>query len=420
MDSWKQILAGRRSFLILCVVSGCSPQRPVMNKPPEVTVKTAFPQIQKVRDYDEFTGRTDAIEMVEVRARVTGYLEKVAFREGQEVKKGDLLFEIDSRPFQAQVDQAEAKLKSDEAKLKEFTAEYNRNKILHDRRALSLEELQQSEAKREIVAADILGDKAQIVQAKLDLEFSRIVAPIDGRTGKADVREGNLISSQASGSPVLTTIIPQSLIYAYFDVDERTYIDRLKTISKQEIRPEHIRDAKIKVVMGLADGEGFPFEGEVDFVDNRVSSGTGTIRLRAVFDNSQRLLAPGLFARIRIPEKEPHDAVLIPDMAIGTDQGLKFVWIVDSDGNVSRRDIQTGLVNNGLREVIKGLSSMDQIVVQGIQKVREGAKIKAELVSFDEKGAIVDGSQSASKSSQEKTAEPSADLKTPTDSKTGS
>lgn len=387
------------AFLGIC---GCGRQKQGMVKAPTLTVKITHPVSKKISEFDEFTGRTEAIGLVEVRARVAGYLDKVAFVEGQEVKKGEVLFEIDPRPFQAQVDQAEAKLKSNEAKHREFVAEYSRNKILHDRRALSIEELQQSEAKRDVVAAEIIGDQAQVRQAKLDLEFSKVISPVEGRIGRASVREGNLISTQAGGSPILTSIVPQSPIYAYFDVDERTLIERLKLIREQKISPDRIKDAKMKVLMGLSDGQGFPFEGSIDFVDNKVDSGTGTIRVRAMFNNDQRLLTPGLFARIRIPESEAHEATLVPDIAILTDQGLKYVWVVDNSGKVNRRDVRLGRIIDNLRIVQEGLSPNDLIIVQGIQKVREGAQVQTELVSINqEDGGIETVAPGTDKQSRE-------------------
>lgn len=373
--------------IALLAITACSPNmQRQLAKPPELTVTTARPVAREIADTTDFTGRTESIGRVEVRSRVTGYLTKVNFTEGQEVKKGELLFEIDPRPFQAKVDQAKAKLKADEAKLREFTAEYLRNKALHDRRALSLEELQQSEAKRDVVAADIEGDKAELALANLDLEFSRITAPVDGRVGDAAVREGNLIAAQSPTASPLTTIVPQNPIYVYFDVDERTYIERLKSIRSKEIPPDRIRDARMKVLLGLADNKEFPFEGSIDFADNRVDPSTGTIRVRAVFDNSKRLMAAGLFARVRIIGDKPHQAVLFPEMALLTDQGLKYVWVVDSAGKVSRRNVKLGSKIDGLREVLEGLSADDQVILIGIQKVREGATVKTELVTFNDQG----------------------------------
>jgi RND family efflux transporter MFP subunit len=374
---------------LLMMIPACAPQAGrQLAKPPELTVTTAKPVSRQIADSSEFTGRTESIGRVEVRSRVSGYLVKVHFKEGQEVKKGELLFEIDPRPFQAKIGEAEAKLKADEAKLRELTAEYLRNKALHDRRALSLEELQQSEAKKDVVSAEILGDKAALDQAKLDLEFSRIIAPVDGRTGDAALREGNLVSNQSPNTPALTTIVPQNPMYVYFDVDERTYIERLKKIRAENIPPDRIRDAKIQIQMGLADSRDFPFEGVIDFVDNRVDPSTGTIRARAVFDNSKRLLAAGFFTRVRINDEKSHAAILFPELAILTDQGLKYLWVVDAAGKVSRKNVRLGTKYDGLREITEGLSIDDQIILIGIQKVREGATVKTELVTFDDAGQV--------------------------------
>lgn len=372
------------------VIAACSPNmQRQLAKPPELTVTTARPVSREIADTSDFTGRTESIGRVEVRSRVTGYLTKVNFAEGQEVKKGELLFEIDPRPFQSKVDAVKSKLKADEAKLREYTAEYLRNKALHDRRALSLEELQQSEAKRDVVSAQIEGDKAELAQANLDLEFSQITAPVDGRVGDAAVREGNLIAAQSPTASPLTTIVPQNPMYVYFDVDERTYIERLKKIRAENIPPDRIKEAKMKVLLGLADTKDFGFEGVIDFADNRVDPSTGTIRVRAMFDNSKRLLAAGLFARIRIVDEKPHTAILFPELALLTDQGLKYVWVVDESGKVARRNLQLGTKIDGLREITSGLGVNDQVILIGIQKVREGATVKTELVTFDDTGQVV-------------------------------
>lgn len=380
---------------VLLFAIGCSGTAPTISKPPELVVTVAYPVQKSVISYDEFTGRTEAVGLVEVRARVSGYLNKVAFTEGSEVKQGDLLFEIDPRPFQADLDRAQARLASDEAKLREVSAEYARNKVLHDRRALSLEELQQSEAARDVAAANISATKAEIAKAKLDLEFSRVTAPISGRVSRAEIKEGNLISPQSGSSPILTTIVPQSPIYVYFDVDERRLIRHLKMISEKNLTPERIKEAKMAVDLGLSDTTDYPFHGTIDFADNQVDPGTGTMKVRGVFDNPKRLLTPGFFARIRIPETEPHQAVLIPDMAILTDQNLKYVWTVDAGGKVSRRNIKLGPVIQGVREVAEGLKPEEQVVVIGIQKVREGATVSPKKVTFDDYGQVKPEAQPA-------------------------
>ena len=372
---------------ILLLLNGCSSTAPTISKPPELVVTVAHPVQKSVVSYDEFTGRTEAVGLVEVRARVSGYLNKVAFEEGSEVKKGDLLFEIDPRPFQADLDRIQARLTSDEAKLRELTAEYTRNKVLHDRRAISLEELQQREAARDVAAANINATKAEISKAKLDLEFSRVTAPIAGRVSRAEIKEGNLISPQTGNSPILTSIVPQSPIYVYFDVDERRLIRHLKMISDKNLTPERIKEAKMTVDLGLSDSTDYPFHGSIDFADNQVDASTGTMKVRGVFENPKRLLTPGLFARVRIPETTPHQAVLIPDMAILTDQNLKYVWTVNA-GKVARRNIKLGNVIQGVREVAEGLNPEEQVIVIGIQKVREGATVTPKLLTFDDFGQV--------------------------------
>ncbi len=402
------------AVLACLAAAGCERPKPPVVKPPDLSVSVTKPVVRGIKDIDEFTGRTEAVGFVEVRARVGGYLQKVAFKEGAEVKAGDLLFEIDPRPFQAEIDRAQAKKMSDEARLRELTAEYARNKILHDRRALSLEELQKSEAAKDVAAANIEADKAELERVKLDLEFSRITAPVAGRVSRAEVTEGNLISGQVTGSPILTTIVPQTPVYVYFDVDERRFLEYLKNMAVRETTLDKIAEADIKVRLSLSDTADFPFEGEVDFADNRVNATTGTLRVRAVFDNSKRLMAPGLFSRLRIESKEAHEAVLIPDIAILTDQGLKYVWVVDAKGTVARRDIRLGQSVQGVREVVEGLSADDTVIVLGIQRVREGAIVVPKMVTFDEFGRVaVDKKPADSKPVDSKPAASSADSKPP-------
>jgi RND family efflux transporter MFP subunit len=203
------------------------------------------------------------------------------------------------------------------------------------------------------------------------------------------VREGNLIAAQVTGSPILTTIVPQSPIYVYFDVDERRFLEYLKNMSSRETTLDKISEAGLKVRLSLADNADFPFEGVVDFADNKVSATTGTLRVRAVFDNTKRLMAPGMFARLRIDSRESHEALLIPDIAVLTDQGLKYVWVVDDKGVVARRDIRLGKSTQGVREVMGGLNATDTVIVVGIQRVREGATVIPKTIAFDDFGRVV-------------------------------
>jgi RND family efflux transporter MFP subunit len=365
-------------------LAGCQSESPSLAQTPRLTVTVAAPLEREIFDYTEFTGRTEAINEVQVQARVSGYLTRVRFQEGTEVEKDQPLFEIDKRPYQAELDRAQAQLKADQARLEIATITFNRYQNLLARNAASREDFDRSLAERNEAAAAIDADKAAIARAQLDVDFCDIKAPVAGRTGRALITEGNLITIPVGGSSTLTTIIPQDPMYVYFDVPERNVIRYLERARERSVSPSSIKQANIAVEMGLAEGEAYPFRGTLDFVDNTVDPSTGTMKVRAVFLNPDRRLTAGLFARVRIPEPETHRALLLPERALGTDQGLKFVWIVNPQGTVERREVTLGTRRGGLREVVSGLQPDDRVVITGIQRVREGAEVEVRLVTFDE------------------------------------
>jgi multidrug efflux system membrane fusion protein len=370
----------RRLLLILLSFSlglaGCAKPPPVADTgPPEVTVSR--PIQRKVTDSDYYTGRIEPVETVEVRARIRGHLIKVAFQDGAEVKKGALLFEIDPRPYEAALEAAKAALKSAQASQTLFNAEYKRTAVLVTQRAASREELDVAQGKRDVAAADVGKAQAAVDKAKLDLEYTRVTAPIDGRISQTYVTVGNLINA-GGGETLLTTLVRMEPMYVNFDVDERALLRYLEDRNSRDGKmhdAEHIKDLKIPVWLGLANQEGYPRKGSIDFADNHVDPRTGTIRVRGVFSNEDRVLAPGMFARVRIQSSDPYLALLVTDRAIGTNQGQKYVYVVDAENKVEERPIKLGPLSDGLRVVQEGLKPDDWVVVKGMQRVREGMEV---------------------------------------------
>ncbi|MCI0380939.1 MAG: efflux RND transporter periplasmic adaptor subunit [Gemmataceae bacterium] len=373
--SYRSIFTGSALALVMCLsVVGCARGPAEAPAPALIPVTVSFPFDREVTDYADFTGRTAAVDSVEVRARVWGYLDKVHFKEGALVQKGDLLFEIDSRNYKAALAQAEGNLASAQAKLKRLDADLVRADQLIAKGALARAEYDKIVGDRGEALASLDALKAAVEQAKLDLGFTKIIAPISGRVSRALVTEGNLISSGQLGGTLLTNIVSVDPIYAYFDVDERTVQHVRKLI--REGKAKSARDAEIRIGLGLATEQGHPHQGTIDFVDNQVNPKTGTLRVRGVFPNKNEVLSPGFFTRVRVPIGFPHSALLISDRAIDTDQGQKIVYVVDKDNKVSTRPILLGARHDGLRVIEDGLKKDDRVIVIGLQLVRPGITVE--------------------------------------------
>lgn len=327
--------------------------------PPEVSV--ARVASREVRQWDEFTGRVAAVETVELRPRVSGYVERVAYQEGQEVRKGDLLFLIDQRSYRAAFDRARAELERTRSEAKLAAGEYARAQRLVDERAISREEFDARKAAAAQGSAAVRAAKAAVDRARLDLEFTEVRAPIDGRAGRALVTVGNLAQAD---STLLTTLVSLDPVHVYFEADEQTYL-RYHALARRGARAA----ADNPVQVGLANEAGFPHQGTLDFVDNQVDPGTGTIRARAVVDNSDRLFTPGLFARVQMAGSGRSPALLIDDKAVLTDQDRKYVYVLGADNTAQRRDVELGRMADGLRIVNAGLEPGDTVIVHGVQKV---------------------------------------------------
>ncbi len=370
--------------LVVAALAGCG-EAPRGPAPPAVpAVKVSELVEETVTDYQEFTGRTDAVESVEVRARVNGYLDKIEFKEGDEVKKDALLFQIDPRPYKAELDRTQGQIALQEANLKRREADLRRNEPLGVRGVVSAQEMDQFRAARDEAAAAVTASKANSESSRLNLEFTDVKARIGGRIGRPLVTVGNLITADQT---LLTTIVSVDPMYAYFDVDERTMLRVQKLIREGKV--QSARESEYPVELGLANEDGnYPHKGTIDFVNNRVDASTGTLQVRGVFKNpplnpkvpSSRLLTPGLFVGVRLPIGVPHKALLVSDRAVAADLGQKFLYVVDAADVVRKRLVTTGQMHRGLRAVEGELKAGDRVVVSGLQRVRDGAEVKPELV----------------------------------------
>ena len=351
-----------------------APQQPPMPPPAPVTVSQ--PLQKEVAEWDEFTGRTEATETVEVRARVSGYLTKVNFKDGAKVRKGDLLFVIDPRPYEAELARAEAELARLQAKLELAQNDLVRAKRLYKSKAISEEELDaRSKGLREAEAA-LKVAQAGVQSAKLNVEFSYIRAPISGRISREYITEGNLINALSGQTTPMAIIVSIDPIYVYVDADERSVL-KYRRLAREGKRPS-ARDVQIPVEMSLADENGFPHKGFVDYVEPRIDASTGTVRARGVFPNPDDQISPGFFARVRVPGTNKYPALLVTDLAIGTDQGRKYVMVVNDKNLAEYRPVKLGAVIEDLRVITEGVQASDWVIVNGVQRARPGAPVQAE------------------------------------------
>lgn len=371
-----------RAAVPLVLLSGtlaaCS--APAPPPPPAPTVTVASVIQRPVKEWDEFNGRVEAIEKVEVRPRVGGQITRVAFREGTEVRKGDLLFVIDPRPFAAELARAEAQLAQARTRAELAQKEVARAQKLVDVQAISREEFEArtsglAEGESAVAAAD-----AAVRSARLNLEFTQVRSPISGRVSRAEVTEGNLVTTQPT-STLLTTVVSLDPVYVYFEGDEGSYL-KYQELARAGQRPSS-RVARNPVELGLADEKGTPHRGYMDFVDNQLDPATGTIRARAVFPNKDRALTPGLFARVRLIGSGTYDAVLVRDAAVGTDQDRKYVLVLGKDSALAYRPVTLGRIVDGLRVVKSGVQPGEQVVVTGLARVRPGMKVTAQVTPMD-------------------------------------
>jgi membrane fusion protein, multidrug efflux system len=409
--------------LLALALLGCGEEPPTQSPPGPPAITVALPLVTPIVEWDRYIGRLDAVESVEVRARVSGYLNSLHFEEGQIIEKGQLLAVIDQRPFEtvlarrrAEVAEAEARLVAMRARVVQASSQRDRAQSQRDLAARRLEnaktaaetnaiareqvetresELSQADAELgaaeaaiasaeadvETAQAGIRTAKAAVAEAQLDLDYTRITAPIAGRIGARLVTEGNLIGGSNALSTLLTTIVSLNPIHAYFDANERAYLKYVR-LARDGAR-QSSRDAKNPVYLALEDEKGFPHVGHMDFVDNRIDSDTGTIRARAIFRNDDLVLTPGLFARVRIPGSARYEATLIPDAAITADQMQRLVYVLDDEDVVGIRPVELGPIINGLRVIRSGIQAKDRVVISGLQRIRPGMKAMPSLETLE-------------------------------------
>jgi RND family efflux transporter MFP subunit len=359
----------------LLMIAGCdrsSAAPPPAFPPAAVTV--SHPVERDVVDFDEYTGRLEAAESVDIRARVSGFIDSAQFQEGSVVQAGALLFVIDPRPFQAEVDRASAEVARAQAQVQQTTEEFNRLEKVRSAAATE-RELLNARYNKAAAEAALAAAKAALASAQLNLQFTRVTAPITGRIGRKLVTQGNLITGGGSGggpATLLTTITSLDPVYCYFDADERSILRQQRLARQSNLQTT--RDAHIRVDLALADETGFPHQGVVDFTNNRLDPATGTLQVRASFRNPDGFFTPGLFARLRIPGSAPHRATLVADEAIGSDQAQRFVMVVDAQNVVQPRPVTVGQVFEGLR-VVQGVTPEDWVIVNGLMKARPGMKV---------------------------------------------
>jgi RND family efflux transporter MFP subunit len=363
------------AILACLTAAGChkAAATPPPPKTPEVIV--ALPVYEDITDHEDFTGQTEAVKSIEIRARVTGYLKSVNFQHGAEVEEGELLFEIDPPHYQAEFDRNEGAVAQAEARLKRLQADFARAEGLHPTGVITKEQFDLVSGDLAEAEATLKSAKAALKIARVNLNYCTIKAPISGRLSRPLIDPGNLAISNET---VLTRIVSQDPMYVYFDIDERTML-RLRRL--EGAAP--IQESSMPVLMGLADEEGYPHQGQLNFEDNRLDPSTGTLRIRGVFPNPDRLLSPGLFVRVRVPIGEPYRALLVPEPALGADQGQKFIYVVDDKNEVSYRRVQVGRLHGQWRVVTEGVSPGERVVVSGLQRVRPGAKVEPKLTEME-------------------------------------
>jgi RND family efflux transporter MFP subunit len=363
---------------ILTVFAGCikAPPPAAKGKLPEVMV--SLPVQREVLDNEVFTGHTEAKRNVTMRARVSGYLQKVGFKEGSDVKEGDVLFEIDPRTYQAEFDRADANVRQAEANLRTLQGNLSRGNEMFSRKAIGQEEYDKIQGDRDAMAAQVRLAIAQRDTARLNLEWTKVVSPLSGRISRQMIDPGNLVKADDTA---LTTIVSLDPIYVYFDVDERTLLKVRRLFGQHKVNS--YREVRLPVYLGLSDEEGFPHEGIINFADNQVDAMTGTLKVRGEFPNpAPNLLSPGLFARIRLPIGTPHQAVLVAEKALGTDQGQRYVYVVNDKDEVVYRKVRLGSLQGGLAVVEDGVALGERVIVNGLQRVRPGAKVEVKLVDM--------------------------------------
>ena len=352
--------------------------------PPAVTVSVATVVRAQVAAWEEFSGRLEAVEQVDVRSRVSGAVQSVHFREGALVKAGDLLVTIDPAPYAAEVERAQAQVAAAQARLMNRRSEQTRAERLWREDAIAQRELDERKDGLNEAEANLRAAQAALTSARLNLGYTQVRAPIAGRIGRFEVTAGNLVAA-GPNAPVLTTLVSVNPIYASFDADEQVIVRALQDVANED--GSNLQIGRIPVRMGTVVTEGTPHEGELQLIDNKVDTRSGTVRVRARFDNARGHLIPGQFARIRLGKAKATDALLVSERAVGTDQSKKFVLVVGTDNKVAYREVTLGAAVDGMRVVTKGLQPSERIVVNGVQRVRPGTLVDPKDATMQDAGA---------------------------------
>ena len=371
------------AMAVVAFAAGCTRTSAQQAAPPPPQVTVASVIERNVTEWDEFTGRLQAVDSVEVRPRVSGLISAVRFDEGAMVHRGDLLFQIDARPFQAEVDRLRAELARAKATAQRGDSELQRAERLRTENAISREELDRRAAFAQESAAQTAAVEASLRSAELNLEFTQVTSPIDGRVGRAIVTEGNLVSSGPGEPTLLTTVVSLDPVYAYFDADEQIFLKYSGSAAGTNGGGLRSRSSQLPIRMALSSEDGFPRIGHMDFLDNQLDGTRGTIRGRAVFRNSDGQLTPGLFVRLRLAGTAAYRGLLIQDRAVGTDLSKTFVYVVGPKNDVQYRAVTLGPIVDGLRVVRSGLEAGESIIVNGLQRVRPGANVTPVVEQMD-------------------------------------
>lgn len=362
--------------ILIAGLAGCGPKKPAGGAPPmgPLPVKVSQPVEAEVQEYQEFTGRFASVETVDLRARVSGYLDEIHFKPGATVKKGDLLFTIDQRPYRAALASAEAEVERSEAALGLAKADFARAKRLVDTKAISAEEFDKAASSLKQAQANLHAAQAARDTTKLDLEYTEIRAPISGRITREQVTVGNLVQGGAGNAQVLASIFTIDPIYVYFDADENAVL-RYRKQALAWTASTNDGETQFKVQIGVGQGSDYPFSGNIDYIENRLDPATGTERARVLVSNPDQLIAPGMFARVRAAAKPAAKGLLVSDRVINFDQGNPFVYVITADNKAVHRPIETGPLQDGLRIVRAGLKPGERIAVDNLLKIRPGAPV---------------------------------------------
>jgi len=383
----KYRVSGSALVLVVCaLVAGCGQQQPQQQQaaPPPPAVTVATPNERTITDHDEYVGRFVAVDAVEIRARVSGYLDKIHFKDGQMVKEGDLLFTIDKRPFQTALDQAKAQLERARAELAFAQGDLDRASQLVRDKTITQQTFDQRTQVKRVAEANVAAQEAAVRQAQLDLEFTDLRAPVSGRIGDRRVSIGNLVTGGTTGNTtLLATIVSTDPIRFEFTFDEASYLRYERLAAKGNVNTSRddlaARGGSSVVRLRLIDEKDFVHVGRMDFVDNVIDRSTGTIRGRAVFANAQGLFTPGMFARVQVPGSAPYTALLVPDTAIGSEQARKFVYVVRPDNTVVQKYVELGQLAEGERVIKSGLEATDRVIVEGLMRARPGIKVTPQV-----------------------------------------